>query len=189
MIDGNIVGYDFIYKKIGPARGVVYVALAFIHAGIDVCIVCDNKDNRHDSKRATIKRKGERERGSIQVLEKKIELTTLLRSADSESCENQEKRDSLNKAIRTLENKIGKVLPPDFIEQIIELIQNKNVDVGNENNDGPSIEVVVAPLQADPEVARRMITEDADCVVSGDSDYAMLLGPWHNGDIMIRKPH
>ena len=62
VIDGNIIGYDFIYKKIGPARGVLHVALAFINAGIDVCIVCDHKDKRHHSKRATIERKGERER-------------------------------------------------------------------------------------------------------------------------------
>ena len=118
----------------------------------------------------------------------KIELTTVLRSVDSESTENLAKRDRLNKGIRTLETKVGTVLPSDFIAQIQELIRNNNVGLDNENDNNPSIELVVAPFQADPEVARRMFAFDADCIVSGDSDYAMLLGPGLHTDIMIRKP-
>ena len=74
-IDANPVGYPFIFKAVGPARAVVSVAKKFVEAGIDVIIVCDNQNKRHHSKRATILRRGATERGKIQLVQKRIELT------------------------------------------------------------------------------------------------------------------
>ena len=54
---------------------VVSVAKKFVEAGIDVIIVCDNQNKRHHSKRATILRRGATERGKIQLVQKRIELT------------------------------------------------------------------------------------------------------------------
>ena len=87
MIDVTPVGYPFIFKAVGPARAVVAIAKEFVEAGIDVIIVCDNKDKRHHSKRATIQRRGVIERGKIQLVEKRIELTNLLRSPAGGSVE------------------------------------------------------------------------------------------------------
>ena len=42
VIDANPVGYYFIYKLIGAARGTVCVATELSKAGIDVSIICDN---------------------------------------------------------------------------------------------------------------------------------------------------
>ena len=48
------------------------------------------------------------------------------------------------------------------------------------------VEVIIAPFQADPEVARRVICGDADCIMSIDSDYQMLLGSSTPTDMIIR---
>ena len=107
------------------------------------------------------------------------------------SWENLDARRKLNSQIRALENQTGKKLPPDFIQQIQQLVSlyysgdDDNINT-NKNSIVGSIEVIVAPLQADPEVARRIIIWDADCIISSDSNYLIPLVNLTLTDIMIR---
>ena len=49
-----------------------------------------------------------------------------------------------------------------------------------------NIEIYETPFQADPDVARRIMSGAADCIVSGDSDYPMYIGSMPFKDIIIR---
>ena len=181
VIDANPVGYPFISKAVGPARAVVSIAKEFVEAGIDVIIVCDNQNKRHHSKRATIQRRGVIERGKIQLVEKRIILSNLLRSSTSSSPDSLKNIKTIQREIKKLEKGTGQILPTDFVEQIQQQVQHYE-----SNRTSKSIIVVIAPFQADPEVARRVICGDADCIVSIDSDYQMLLGSSTPNDITIR---
>ena len=121
--------------------------------------------------------------GEIQLVERRIKLTNLLRSSDSGSGESLNEIQKIQKEIKKLETGTGRVLPTDFIQQIQQQTQYYLSDGDNRNE---SIEVITAPFQADPEVARRVICGDADCIVSIDSDYQMLLGSSTPTDMTIR---
>ena len=49
-INTNPVGYDFVFKSLGPERAIICVATELSKADVDACIVCDNKDKQHHSK-------------------------------------------------------------------------------------------------------------------------------------------
>ena len=175
VIDANLIGYSFLFKGIGPIKAVFVIAKAFARDGIDVTIVCDNKELRHHSKRATISRKGEKERAKIKIIHNRFELTNLLRAADSEAPVNMMRMKKLQKYITTLEHKIDTVFPDNFVEELTKLV----------NAYDGSITIDATPFQADPDIARRVICGEADVIVSGDSDFAMYIGP-DSSDIMIR---
>ena len=62
---------------------------------------------------------------------------------------------TIQKQIKKLEKGTGQVLPTDFIQQIQQQVQQLSGCTSR------SIEVVIAPFQADPVVARRVICGDA----------------------------
>jgi hypothetical protein len=181
VIDANPIGYPFILRGIGPSKAVFVIAKEFAREGIDVLIVCDNENNRHHSKRATMKRKGERARARLELGDDRRKLTSMLRSDDSDTAGNLIERDKLIKSIRSNENDTSKVLPPNFIVNIQRLVSEYDCE-----NKG-KITVEETPFQADPDIARRIICGDADCIVSGDSDYQMYIGP-NRSDMMVRFP-
>ena len=87
----------------------------------------------------------------------------------------------LQKYIATLEHKIDTVFPNNFVEELTKLV---NAYDGKQQG---SITIEVTPFQADPDISRRVICGEADVIVSGDSDFAMYIGP-ASSDIMIRLP-
>ena len=54
------------------------------------------------------------------------------------------------------------------------------------DNDKGRIEVFESPFQADPNIARRILQGEAYCIIGGNSDYLMYIGPMALNDIMIR---
>ena len=176
--------FKYLFKRIGPSRAVFVLAKEFSTRGIDVLIVCDNKSKRHHSKRATILRRGKRERERIQLVENRIELSNLLRSGENGSQEIVQRIDQLQKLIRKLDKDTNKVLPSNFIPHIKQLVD----DYHSENKG--SIDISEAPFQADPDIARRVVCGEVDCIISGDGDYAMYIGPSEGfTDMMIRDPY
>ena len=184
VIDANAVAFKYLFQGIGPSRAVIVLAKEFSAQGIDVIIiVCDNSSKRHHSKRATILRRGKREREGIQLVENKIELSNLLRSPGNDSQETIQQINVLQKSIRTLEKNTNKVLPSNFIPHMKQLVDDCHCE-----NKG-SIDVTEAPFQADPDIARRVVCGEVDCIISDDSDYAMYIGPSASTDMIIRDPY
>ena len=146
-------------------------------------IVCDNDELRHHSKRATIERNGKRHRGSVQLREYRIELSNLLRSSESESPENINRIDSLQKKIKSLEKDTNKFLPANFISEM-----KRMADEYNPENKGVIEIIIKTPFQADPEIARQMVCGDADCIISGDGDFQMYISASASTDMMIWFP-
>ena len=144
VIDANLIGYQFIFKGIGPARAVLIIAREFLQECIDVSIVCDNGELRHHSKRATINRNGKRHRGRVQLMEHRIELSNLLRSSDSESPENIERRKFLEQKIKSLEKATNNFLPANFISEMKQMVDDYHPE-----NKGV-IKLLQTPFQADP---------------------------------------
>ena len=169
VIDANLIGYSFISKGIGPVKAVYVVAEEFAKDGIDVSIVCDNKD-RHHSKRATCLRKGERERAKIKVVYERAELSQLLRAPNSETPDIITRTKQLQRSVNTLENKVANVFPSSFIGNLQSIVNKHDA---KENG---SISLHIAPYQADPDIARRVIWKEADAIISGDSDFPMYIG-------------
>ena len=117
-------------------------------------------------------------------MERRIKLTNLLRSSDSGSGESLNGIQKIQREIKKLEKGMGRVLPTDFIQQIQQQTQYYLSDGDNRNK---SIEVIIAPFQVGLEVAWHVICSDADCIVSIDSDYQMLLGSSTPTDMTIRQ--
>jgi len=70
VIDAYEVGYKLISR--GATKHVFAIAKGFAEEDINSVIVCDNKKNRHHSKRASIERRGKRARREIELTEYRI---------------------------------------------------------------------------------------------------------------------
>ena len=189
VIDANEVGYKFIDS--GASKYIIAIAASFADIGIDCAIVCDNGTKRHHSKRATIERssKGNKARGEIQLRKNRIQLSSVLLS-DIRCAESVKKTNDLSKEIEKQKN-VSSVLPPNFISELkrlASLYYYENYDTAIEcyDNTKGRIEVFETPFQADPDVAGRIISGEADCIVGGDSDYPMYIGTSPSKDIIIR---
>ena len=77
----------------------------------------------------------------------------------------------LQKLIQQLEKDVNKVLQSNFIPHIKQL-----VDDYHSKNKG-SLDVSEDHFQADPDIARGVVCGEVDCIISGDSDYTMYIGP------------
>ena len=62
-----------------------------------------------------------------------------------------------------------------------------NAEDYNPENKGV-IEIIKTPFQANPEIARQMVCGNADCILSGDSDFQMYIGASASTDMMIWFP-
>lgn len=79
--------------------------------------------------------------------------------------------DDLQKKIRGLENSLKRKLPPDFIQKLKSFVATYNLEGKGD------ISIEVAPTQADPCLAKLAIDFKIDAIISGDSDFAMYVGP------------
>jgi hypothetical protein len=113
-------------------------------------------------------------------------LQLLLNNGDGSS-EHASKVSSLQKKICMIENFLNRQrLSPDFSRRLEEFVE----EYDSENKGEITFEV--APMQADQCVAGMLVTGDVDFIISGDSDFAMYVGP--NGrtgmaDIMLKDVH
>jgi hypothetical protein len=74
-------------------------------------------------------------------------------------------------------------LPANFVERLQELVSQYD------NNGKGQIAVEIAPFQADPSIADVALRGECEVIFSGDSDFAMYVGPGgpdNLSDIMVR---
>jgi hypothetical protein len=90
----------------------------------------------------------------------------------------------VQKKIRSLENALKRQqLPRDFSSRLEEFVCAYS---SKENGD---MTIEIAPTQADPCIAGMAVAGDIDFIVSGDSDFAMYVGPSGRrglADIMLK---
>jgi hypothetical protein len=90
--------------------------------------------------------------------------------------------DDIQKAqsrIRSLEGKLKRRLPDDFVVKLNELVDDYSPEGKGD------ISFFVAPTQADPCLAKMIVDGAADAIISDDSDFPMYIGP-SGIDIMIK---
>jgi hypothetical protein len=166
-IDAYVVAYNFIGTTLGPIGVIMTLATQFSSAYVDVHIHLDGA-TRHHSKRATIERIAKRERDRIKLIDKRAELTRLLRD---QSAQNRAHIVEMEKEIRKLEKSAKRALPECFDSKLQHFVDN--FESANRGN----IQVRVAEYQADPAVARSAVNGEVDGIISGDSDFVMYIGP------------
>ena len=136
---------------------------------------------RHHSKRASQSRAADRDRQQLQLMEIRATLNALINSPNETVAVKQQKEDAV-KVIRDLERKQSRCLPSDFVATV-----KKNAATFSHTTTA-KIDVFEAPFQTDPCIAKRAIDGDIDAIVSGDSDFAMYVGPCGPdglGDLML----
>jgi len=183
-MDANLVGYKHLGNRspFEPDTAVCHIAAAVADKLIDVDIVADGPSH-HPSNRATCKRKADESKAEIQLIFARASLQSLLSSQEVES--EAKHADDIKKAqsrIVSLENQLKRRFPLDFADKI-----RTTVDEYCPEGKG-DISFVVAPTQADPCLAKIMVDQNADAIISDDSDFAMYVGP--NGvDLLIKEVH
>ena len=179
-IDASLIGYHFIGKSTKPSTAIAAISGAFVRRGIDVVIDMDGS-KRHHSKRASQSRAADRDRQQLQLMESRATLNALINSPNETVAVKQQKEDAV-KVIRDLERKQSRCLPSDFVATV-----KKNAATFSHTTTA-KIDVFEAPFQTDPCIAKRAIDGDIDAIVSGDSDFAMYVGPCGPdglGDLML----
>ena len=182
VMDANLVGYKHLGNRspFEPHTAVFHIAAAASDKLVDVEIGVDGP-SRHPSKRATCKRKADEAKASIELTIARASLQTLLSSQEVESeAKHAEDIKNAQSRIVSLENQLKRRFPPDFADKL-----QGNSDQYSPEGKG-EISFFVAPTQADPCLAKIMVDENADAIISDDSDFAMYIGA--NGvDIMIKE--
>jgi 5'-3' exonuclease len=182
-IDASLVGFKYVHDKSSllPDRAIQIIGTALSRLLIDVVILLDGKE-RHPSKRATCKRKGDAERDSIQLLVARSSLQSLLDDGEN-SAEGAKKVHDLQKKIRGLENSLKRKLPSNFDQNLQDFVD------GYKPEGKGIISIETAPFQADPCLAQLAVAGDIDAIISGDSDFCVYVGPNGQsglGDIMLK---
>jgi hypothetical protein len=121
-IDANLIGYQYIYQSCGAVGALKCICDAFTSKGIDVHLVADGP-NRHHSKRATIKRRGEREAAKINAIRKRLELSAAIQA---QTDANDPTVKELSKKLRTLEKAGRHHLSANFLEGARKLAHGSN---------------------------------------------------------------
>jgi hypothetical protein len=162
-IDASLVGFKYVHDKSSllPDRAIQIIGTALSRLLIDVVILLDGKE-RHPSKRATCKRKGDAERDSIQLLVARSSLQSLLDDGEN-SAEGAKKVHDLQKKIRGLENSLKRKLPSNFDQNLQDFVD------GYKPEGKGIISIETAPFQADPCLAQLAVAGDIDAIISGDS--------------------
>jgi hypothetical protein len=147
-LDASLVGYKYVHDKssLQPDHAIEIIGTALSRLLIDVIIILDGKE-RHPSKRATCKRKGDSERQSIQLLVARSSLQSLLNDGEN-SAEGAKKVHDLQTKIRGLENSLKRKLPSNFDKNLQDFVD------GYKPEGKGHILIEKAPFQADPCLAQ-----------------------------------
>ena len=174
-IDASLIGFKFVGNSLHPSDGVYTICHAMANRNIDVLIMCD-PPTRHHSKRAHYQRIGKREKDKLKLMLCRLQLS----HAGDDSVNVQRITDE----IRKLEKRESRAfLPANFVERLQELVSQYD------NNGKGQIAVEIAPFQADPSIADVALRGECEVIFSGDSDFAMYVGPGgpdNLSDIMVR---
>jgi len=155
-IDASWLWYKFMKRAGGPFANIIDLIMWLARDGFAVTVVCD-ADERHHSKRDSIKRRVTREYARLAAIEAKgtiMKLSLKLRNgnyADAKEREElEDKRDWLGKYVSSAEGS-GSGPPDDFFNALRDALTAR--DPGHH---GGSIRVVKAIWQADFYIAGRM---------------------------------
>jgi hypothetical protein len=174
-IDASLIGYKYLGTSLHPSDGVFFICSALANRNIDVLIMCD-PPTRHHSKRAHHQRVGKKEKDRLKLMLCRLEL----------SCagDDAERIRQITDEIRKLEKGESRSsLPANFVSRLHELVSKY------ESHGKGEITAEVAPFQADPSIADIALRGGCEAILSGDSDFAMYVGPGgldNLGDIMLR---
>lgn len=175
-IDASLIGYKYLTSSLHPSDSVFLISRALAKRNIDVLIICD-PPTRHHSKRAHHQRVGRMERNKLQLMIRRIELLC--------SGDDAEKITTITRDIQKLEKADNRLsLPADFSTRLHILHNDYQPQLGK-----GEITIETAPFQADPSIADVAIRGECEAIISGDSDFAMYVGPSGPdglGDIMFR---
>jgi hypothetical protein len=148
----------------------------FVAVGFRVVIVCDGP-TRHHSKRSTLKRIAETYKSRICLHRNNSFLMSLL--ASKNSSDSVAERSQLDAAIKVVGQKIT-TLQNKVRRSEIEVGTNVFTSIQDElsllNYDNNLLSVVQADFQADSTMAGSLVCNDAEMVLTADSDLAALLG-------------
>ena len=162
-MDASLIGYKFLGTNLHPSNGVHLIATALAIRNIDVLIVCD-PPTRHHSKRAHQQRVGKKETERLKLMLLRIELSSVGDDA--------EKIRYITNAIRKLEKMESRsFLPENFIPRLEQLVS------AYKSGEKGEITVETSPFQADPSIADIALRGGCEAIFSGDSDFAMYVGP------------
>ena len=174
-IDASLIGYKYLGTSLHPSDGVYLICSALANRNIDVLIMCD-PPTRHHSKRAHHQRVGKKEKDKLKLMLCRLELSC----AGDDAGKIQQITDDIQKLEK---GECRSSLPADFVSRLQELVA-KYESLGK-----GEITVEVAPFQADPSIADIALRGGCEAILSGDSDFAMYVGPGgadNLSDIMIR---
>lgn len=162
-MDASLLGYKQLGTSLHPSDGVYLICNALANRSVDVIIVCD-PPTRHHSKRAHHQRVGRKEKDRLQLMLYRMEL----------SCagDNPEEIQRITDEIRKLERAESQTcLPSNFLSRLKELVSKY------ESHGKGEIMINIAPFQADPSIADVAVRGGCEAIFSGDSDFAMYVGP------------
>jgi len=175
-VDASLLGYKFLGgANFHPANGIYLICAALANHNIDVLAICD-PPTRHHSKRAHHQRAGKKEKILLLLV---LHLMELARFQDDNGMIKQVTRE-----IRKLEKADCQMsLLMDFVEELQHLF------IGYRSQGRGEVSLEMSPFQADPSIANVAIDGGFEAILSGDSDFAMYIGPGgpdEFGDIMLR---
>lgn len=84
-----------------------------------------------------------------------------------------DKTKHLSDRIQTLEKRQQRGLPTNFVSRLYEL----STGYQSEHYNRSDISIETAPYQADPCIAKVALLGECEAIISGDSDFAMYIGP------------
>ena len=175
-VDASLIAYKYLTSSLHPSDSVFLISTALAKRNIDVLIICDPPRGHH-SKRAHHQRVGRKEINKLKLMLCRIEL--------SRSGDDAEKIQQITQEIKKLEKAECRTsLPADFLIRLQQLHREYKSQMGK-----GEITIATAPFQADPSIADVALRGGCEAILSGDSDFAMYVGPGGPdmlGDIMLR---
>ena len=174
-IDASLLAYKYLSTTLHPSDSISLISTALAKRNVDVLITCDPPE-RHHSKRAHHQRVGKKEIAKLKLVLCRMEL--------SNSVADNEKIKRLTNEIQKLEKANSRLsLPPDFVAKLEQYVSEYQSQGRGEIN------IQTAPFQADPSIADVAISGGCEAILSGDSDFAMYVGPGGPdklADVMLR---
>jgi len=161
VIDANQIGMRFK----SPAKVAVVAHVLAAHR-IDVIVAADGP-SRLQTKLASVERGADRVHARIASMFAKSELAILLQNNSPDGVRKKE----LNRLIRSKERLASNVLDANFLEALM-----GHVEYSSSLPLDGNISLMVAKKQADPMIARLLLTGVADAIMSSDSDFAAYTG-------------
>ena len=122
VIDANLIAHK-APKDFDMAKHAEMIASAFSVDSMRAMVMVDDPVRRHDSKRESARRRCEKDRVKMCLLEKRSELSSMLQNL---TAANQAKSESLSKEARILERKLSRSSPSTFADELAAIACSKS---------------------------------------------------------------